>query len=436
MYKFKKILSVVISLIITVSVLVMVPINNITVFATQQRYYNFSKNFSLTGNGATDMLAVAFAQVGKSKADFGYSEAWCADFVCDCAYLANQTSAIPLSGAVSSQTTKWSGLLELVLKAGGTKTSNPQPGDLVFWKNPNTSHVEIVSKVVNGETYSIGGNNTVKSASGNYNGCAGERKCTDIDNNILCYVRPNYSGDPPPPQPDPTPGLVTPTISTDKSSYNVGDTVYLSWAASPSDSNLSHYWLNVIAPDGTWIHGGTMNKETSYSFVASQPGDYSITTYATPIGSLEGEGSLSDSKTISVKSRNPVFNASATYVNINMDKNEEKYIEFSYSDYSGPINIRFDHGSNNNTVTNLKWGEWNNNKVKLYISGCRTGSEVFTVTFEDNNTFEKLHTFDIYVTVTGEFRVTPDKDNCTLNLEKKQDADITFYCYNVPSEGL
>ena len=35
-----------------------------------------------------------------------------------------------------------------------------------------------------------------------------------------------------------------------------------------TSSNLSHYLLNVIAPDGTWIHGGTMNKETSYSFTA------------------------------------------------------------------------------------------------------------------------------------------------------------------------
>ncbi|MBD5144215.1 MAG: peptidoglycan DD-metalloendopeptidase family protein [Ruminococcus sp.] len=107
-----------------------------------------------------------------------------------------------------------------------------------------------------------------------------------------------------------SPQLETPTISFDKSSYFVGDTVYISWTASPNDSNLSHYWLNLIAPDGTWIYGGTMNKDTSYSFIAEQSGEYSITTYATPIGSKEGEGSLTDTKTVSVKKKDITYDLS------------------------------------------------------------------------------------------------------------------------------
>ncbi len=233
---------------------------------------------------------------------------------------------------------------------------------------------------------------------------------------------------------DPIPELVTPIISTDKSLYNVGDTINISWAASPSNSNLSHYWLNIINPDGTWTYGGTMNKNTSYSFIASQAGSYSITTYATPKGSMEGEGSLTDTKTIIVKNRDPVFNVSSTSVNINMENNEEKNVEFSYSDYSGPVTISFSH--DRVPLTNLKWGEWSNNSIKLYISGMRTGTEVVKVTYTDTETKEILYTASITVTILGEFRVTPDRSNCTLNLEKKQDADITFYCYNVPSEGL
>lgn len=101
--------------------------------------------------------------------------------------------------------------------------------------------------------------------------------------------------------------IVTPTISTDKSYYAVGDTVNISWTASPSDSNLSHYWLNVIAPDGTYVYGDGMGKNTSYSFIASQSGSYSITTYATPLESANGEGSLTDSVSISVSQ--PVWHA-------------------------------------------------------------------------------------------------------------------------------
>ncbi|MDD6085815.1 MAG: phage tail tip lysozyme [Oscillospiraceae bacterium] len=105
---------------------------------------------------------------------------------------------------------------------------------------------------------------------------------------------PKYGGHPP--------VIITPTISTDKESYIQGDTVNASWAASPSDSNISHYWINVIAPDGTWIHEGNMYLETSYSFIASQIGEYTVRIYATPKGSKEGEGSLSDEKKITVNS--------------------------------------------------------------------------------------------------------------------------------------
>ena len=58
------------------------------VFATQNRTYNFNNNYTLTGDGATDILRIAFAQVGRKGSDFGYTENWCADFVSDCADLA------------------------------------------------------------------------------------------------------------------------------------------------------------------------------------------------------------------------------------------------------------------------------------------------------------------------------------------------------------
>ena len=94
--------------------------------------------------------------------------------------------------------------------------------------------------------------------------------------------------------------LTIPDISTDKTSYVVGDTINISWNASASNSLLSHYWLVVKDLNGTEIIGETMDKNTSYSFTVDKAGEYTIITYATPLGSNSGEGSLTDTKIISV----------------------------------------------------------------------------------------------------------------------------------------
>lgn len=94
--------------------------------------------------------------------------------------------------------------------------------------------------------------------------------------------------------------MIKPVISKDKSAYNIGDAVYLSWAASPANSNLSHYWLTIVAPDGSTLLNETMNKNTSYSFTVSQAGNYIVTAFATPNGSTDGSGSLTDEVTVTV----------------------------------------------------------------------------------------------------------------------------------------
>lgn len=93
--------------------------------------------------------------------------------------------------------------------------------------------------------------------------------------------------------------VTKPNISMNKSSYAVGETINISWTPSPDNSNLSHYWLIIDAPSGR-IMNETMNKNTSYSFVPDEVGDYTIYSYATPKGSVDGEDSLTDSVTIYV----------------------------------------------------------------------------------------------------------------------------------------
>ena len=139
---------------------------------------------------------------------------------------------------------------------------------------------------------------------------------------------------------NPPSDLITPTITTDKGSYTVGDTVNVSWAASPSGSNLDHYWLIIDSPSGT-ILNETMNRNTSYSFVVSQAGNYTITAFATPYNSANGEGSLTDTKVINVSEPNPptysVLEANKTMIAVG-----EEITFNASSDYASGFTIGID----------------------------------------------------------------------------------------------
>ena len=87
-------------------------------------------SYTLNGNGPHDIVAVAEKQVGGTQSSLGYTGAWCAAFVNDCAKLANQSAAIPF---VSGSTHAVSGLYTQVINKGGTRVSSAQQGDLVFY---------------------------------------------------------------------------------------------------------------------------------------------------------------------------------------------------------------------------------------------------------------------------------------------------------------
>lgn len=92
---------------------------------------NFNTNYSLTGNGAEDMVRVALAQNGRTGGQLGYSaEEWCADFVMDCAIKAGQTDAIPNIAANAN----CNNLKNSILSHGGFSSINaPARGDICFW---------------------------------------------------------------------------------------------------------------------------------------------------------------------------------------------------------------------------------------------------------------------------------------------------------------
>ena len=154
--------------------------------ATQNRTAYYNTNYTLTGNQVEDLIAVAEAQLGKTKANLGYTEAWCANFVSDCADLAGLSNIIPRSGGVRY-------LRENILNAGGYEVSQPQRGDIICYycntclgiDGKPWAHVGIMLD----STYSIEGNRggQVKKASGAF---YDEYNHSNITKK---YVRPAYT---------------------------------------------------------------------------------------------------------------------------------------------------------------------------------------------------------------------------------------------------
>ena len=157
----------------------------ITANATQSRTGNFSRNYSITGNGAEDIVNVARAQLGMTGSQLGYSEQWCADFVSDCAILANQSNAIPAAGYCPT-------LRNNIINAGGYKVDrySAQIGDIVFYGNNGADHVEIVYAASNGNISTFGGN----SGSGGSLYARSVRQHTTQTQSIAFIIRPNYGG--------------------------------------------------------------------------------------------------------------------------------------------------------------------------------------------------------------------------------------------------
>lgn len=228
---------------------------------TQSHYNNFSSNYTLTGNGATDMVAIALAQEGKTGNQLGYTEQWCADFVCDCACLAGQSAAIPFYGAVA-------GLRSRLITAGGTYVTvgTARPGDLciIDWNGTgNNNHIEIVYSA-NGSTIStIGGN----SGSASSLHSRSVKKHNPLSNSVItCIIRPNYSGSSNPvnPQPNPNPqpsGDQLPVGCVDNVSGSPGTITVAGWAFDPDCSSMSikiHVYF-----DGTHVYTLDTNHDRS-----------------------------------------------------------------------------------------------------------------------------------------------------------------------------
>lgn len=179
----KKVISLIASLIMVLGTGVLLPTSNVS-YATQQRYYNFNVDVSITGDGAVDIVNLAKSMVGKNGAYFGYTEEWCADFVSDCAYLVNQSDAIPADGYCPNLQTK-------IKNAGGyyVDAKDAQPGDILFYGTNGGAHVEIVYANNNGVLSTIGGNS---GDSDNSKSLVKDHKNQNGQPSVYKAMRPNY----------------------------------------------------------------------------------------------------------------------------------------------------------------------------------------------------------------------------------------------------
>ena len=215
---------------------------------------NFNTSYTLTGNPADDIVAIAKAQEGRTGSDMGYSIEWCAAFVSDCASLAGQSEAIPWKSRCVD-------LAAAILNAGGFySTDSPQPGDICFidWNGGSQySHVEIVYKVSGTTVYTIGGN----SGNGYDRYSRTVFSHTPLSSNyIVSIIRPNYTT-------KEAPSDVI--LEKNQFWYDIGDTITLNASA----NNTNKFWLSIIQ-DGQSIVSEEINGKYSINAEALGYGDY------------------------------------------------------------------------------------------------------------------------------------------------------------------
>lgn len=149
----------------------------------------YGTNFTLTGNLANDVIAVAKAQKNKGMKELGYSSAWCDAFVVDCARIANvPTSVIPNTRGCKA-------LYDAIIKAGGVKVTSPQAGDVVIYycsTCKNYPHIGFYA----GNKYVCEGNVGGSAVYSDRSYWAYVDGSGHTSKNVIqmLYVRPNYTG--------------------------------------------------------------------------------------------------------------------------------------------------------------------------------------------------------------------------------------------------
>lgn len=193
---------------------------------------------------------------------------------------------------------------------GTSRGSTPKAPAIICWGN----HVAILEKIVGNTAYiSEGGAHASNSAHG-------YTIISSCNVNSISSRNPDFYGYVYLPGAGSSVSMVNPEITFAKDTYLVGETISASWKASSPQSNISHYWLSIVEPDGVNSVNKRMDLQTSYSHKATKEGKYIFQVWATPIGSQNGGNSLICSSTImvygdSAKPSTPKVSLKATNAN-------------------------------------------------------------------------------------------------------------------------
>ena len=225
---------------------------------SRARYY--STDYTLTGDGPTDMIAIAFAQLGKNGEAFGYDTNWCTNFIGDCAILAGQSSVIPM-------TLYFGDIENYILAAGGYEVSveEAKPGDLCWFKNFGyfANHIELIYDVDGTDIFTIGGNsprdiNSTAMGFYAYNTVANHESVS----NIYKIFRPNYV----------THTNIPTNVTSDRTTYYYGTEVRMTWA---SVMGADSYRMDLYCDDRLVI-SQDMGNMNAYTFPAMETGSYTV----------------------------------------------------------------------------------------------------------------------------------------------------------------
>ena len=171
----------------------MIPLGVIPVNAS-----TFNESYALGSDPIENLIAVAEAQNGRTKAEMGYTVPWCALFVSDCAKRAGLADIIPEDAYCGT-------LYQNIKDAGGVPVDSPQRGDIVFYYCTASScpgsgapwvHVGIMTSSSSSIEGNSGGRVTAKSRitytdmNGHTYGHSGKNSV------IVKYLRPKYNDEP------------------------------------------------------------------------------------------------------------------------------------------------------------------------------------------------------------------------------------------------
>jgi len=257
----KKTLSIILSLVMLFSTM---PLTAITASAT-----------SVTRSSA---VSWANSKVGKSIDWDGCYGAQCVDLIAAYYnYLGTTTSG---GNGCDYATNKLPSGWSRVKNASGVV---PEAGDIAVWtkgyNGGKWGHVAIVvgadsSNMTVVEQYGSTDHKTHKNTIA-YNRGSGYV--------LYGFIKPNFPGGS-----TSNGNMTTPTITLNKTNYNYGDTVNISWAKTATGTDFYQYWLVIKNTTtgkqifaGATGNAGDVNAST-YSFKINNYGAYSVTVYAVP----------------------------------------------------------------------------------------------------------------------------------------------------------